>query len=269
MRSAAPPVPGVSVAGVMTSAPRPLDVAVGTRRVPAVLWAAVDGGAPLVLLGHGGGGHKSAPRQQALARQLVAAGMSVLAIDGPAHGERAPDVASPAQYQRLLVTRRMASVVEEMVEDWTAAVDAARVAGAGDGGLGYLGMSMGTRFGIPLAASLGDGLTCAVFGKFGLVQSPALDPGLLDVAQVRRAAAGVTAPTLWHVQWDDELFPLAGQLELFETLGAPDKRLVAYPGPHSARPEEAVCRWVDFLTARLVQRPEAVDGSLNLSPALS
>jgi hypothetical protein len=35
-------------------------------------------------------------------------------------------------------------------------------------------MSMATRFGIPLAVALGDRLRCAVLGKFGLLQGPAL-----------------------------------------------------------------------------------------------
>jgi hypothetical protein len=34
------------------------------------------------------------------------------------------------------------------------------------------------------------------------------------------------------MQWDDERFERQGQLELFDQLGAQDKRLHAYPGQH-------------------------------------
>lgn len=195
--------------------PAPLAVRVGDREVPTVLWRPHGAKAPLVLLGHGGSGHKTAPRQLALAQRLVDEGLAVLAIDGPAHGKRAvrPDMA-PGEYQAGLAARGLESVVRDVVEDWAAAVGAARATGAVDGRLGYLGLSMGSRFGLPLAAALGNELNCAVLVKFGLSQSTALNPGLHDAEQLRRDAQYVVAPTMWHAQWDDELFPREGQLEL-------------------------------------------------------
>ncbi|MDH2413845.1 alpha/beta hydrolase [Nocardioides sp. CER19] len=231
--------------------PSRLVVAVGDRVVPAVLWRAPGGAAPLVLLGHGGSGHKTAPRQTSIANRLVAAGLDVIAIDGPAHGERAHPSTTPGAYQTDLVTRGFTSVGRDMVADWIAAIDAASEVRGTDGRLGYLGLSMGTRFGLPLAAELGERLTCAVFGKFGLEQSDALHPGLHDAAQLRRDAARVSASTLWHVQWHDELFPLAGQLEIFDILGSTAKHLVAYPGEHGVTPDEAVDHWTTFLIRRL------------------
>ncbi len=243
--------------------PTPLAVTVGDREVPAVLWQRLDSVAPLVLLGHGGSSHKSAPRQQALANRLVAVGMTVVAIDGPAHGERAerPNMA-PGEYQADLVARGVESVVRDMVDDWIAAIGATRRAtGATDGRIGYLGLSMGTRFGLPLAAALGDQLTCAVLGKFGLRQSAALNPGLHDSAQLRRDSEHVVSPTMWHVQWDDELFPRAGQLQMFDCLGAEDKQLVAFPGDHGTTPEAAVDGWITFLK-RYLTSPIADDAQL-------
>jgi dienelactone hydrolase len=235
--------------------PTPLAVVVGDREVPAVLWQSDGNKAPLVLLGHGGSSHKTAPRQQALANRLVARGMAVVAIDGPAHGERAerPDMA-PGEYQGDLVARGIESVVRNMVDDWIAAIGAARALGAADGRLGYLGLSMGTRFGIPLAAALGDELTCAVLGKFGLSQSGALNPGLHEPTQLRRDAEQVVAPTLWHVQWDDELFPRVGQLEMFDCLGPKDKQLVAFLGQHGTTADVAIDGWIAFLS-RFLQGP--------------
>lgn len=234
-----------------TIEPTPLAVAVGERRVPTVLWQRPGGRGPLVLLGHGGSSHKTAPRQQAIARRLVSAGMTVAAIDGPAHGERVERVMAPGEYQADLVARGIDSVVQGMVDDWKAAIDAARATGAVSAGVGYLGLSMGTRFGLPLAAALGAGLTCAVLGKFGLLQSPALNPGLHVATQLRGDAERAVAPTMWHVQWDDELFPRKGQLEMFDCLGSKDKQLVAFPGGHGTTPDEALECWINFLERHL------------------
>jgi hypothetical protein len=101
-----------------------------------------------------------------------------------------------------------------MVEDSLAAISVARKEVAADDHLGYLGLSMGTRFGLPLTAQLGDQLTCAVLGMFGLTQSGVLNPGLHDEMR-RRDAARIVASTMWHVQRDDRIVPRPGQLELF------------------------------------------------------
>ena len=55
--------------------------------IPGVLWTPADaaGGRPLVLLGHGGGGHKGVPGLVARARRYVTAcGFAVAAIDAGA-----------------------------------------------------------------------------------------------------------------------------------------------------------------------------------------
>jgi hypothetical protein len=139
-----------------------------------------------------------------------------------------------------------------MRSDWCATIDAVDDLGyAATDVLGYFGLSMATRYGLPLAATLGGRLRCAVFGKFGLEQSPAL-PRALDTAELVRAAAGnVSARVLFHLQWDDEVFPRAGQLALFELLGSEDKQLIVYQGGHRDTPPDAVSAWRDFLAAGL------------------
>jgi dienelactone hydrolase len=218
-----------------------------------VLWQLPAAGTtrPLVLLGHGGSGHKRSPRQVSLAHRLARIGLAVAAIDGPFHGERVAEPFSTTAYQQLIVDRGVERVLDEMTENWLVTIGVVRQIVRIDR-LGYVGMSMATRFGLPLAAALGEQLDCAVMGKFGLEQSDVLHPGLRLPRRITSDAMRVVAPVLYHVQWDDEIFPRAGQFALFDSLGSPDKRLVAIPGPHTGSTEPIFTLWQQFLTEKLL-----------------
>ena len=76
----------------------------GTRDVPGVLWMPdhASDSRPLVLLGHGGSGHKRQNYITSLARRAVRhLGYAAAAIDGPMHGDRAKllgrDPGSPSE----------------------------------------------------------------------------------------------------------------------------------------------------------------------------
>ena len=210
------------------------------RDVPAVLWTPLEARAPLplVLIGHGGGGHKLDDSRLDLAARYTERGVAAAAIDGPWHGERA--VPRPAW---------RASAVDAMVEDWRATLDGLEALPEIDGArVGYGGVSMGTMFGLPFVAS-DVRVRAAVLGLYG---SRTHDSESDEIAaRIEADAPSLRCPVLFLMQWDDGLFERAGVLEVFDRIGSPDKRLLANPGLHHETPVHARAATTDFLVGQL------------------
>ncbi|MER7506389.1 alpha/beta hydrolase [Nonomuraea pusilla] len=207
--------------------------------VPGVLWTpeGADGPRPLILMGHGGGQHKTAPGVVARARRFVTeGGLAVVAVDAPDHGDR-PKTEEFARIAAELrggmaagedVTPRLAAMHAHLsrraVPEWQEVLTAVQeLDDVGAGPVGYWGMSMGCGLGIPFVAAE-PRVRAAVLGLLG-------PHGLTE------SAARVTVPVRFLLQWDDDLVPRAEGLALFDALASADKTLHANPGRHGEIPE--------------------------------
>ncbi|MGD0700884.1 MAG: alpha/beta hydrolase [Trebonia sp.] len=207
--------------------------------IPGVLWSPASGAdrAPLVLLGHGGGGHKKHPAMAGRARRLVSGcGCHVAVIDAPGHGDRprtAHDEEEIAELYRAraagepegpIVVRYNEHLAQRAVPEWRATLDALQqLAEIGaDGAVGYYGTNMGTAIGVPLAAAE-PRITAAVFGLHW--------PDALA-----EKARQITIPVEFDLQWDDEHIPREAGLALFDAFASKEKTLHANAGRHHELP---------------------------------
>jgi dienelactone hydrolase len=219
--------------------------------VPGTVWTPVkrSGPVPTVLLGHGGSGHRHSDRIMSMAARFTSAGFAAAAIDGPFHGERLQSPLTPAEYQARIAAEGIGTVLDRMADDWVTTSNLLAEADIADGAqLAYFGLSMGTRFGLPTAAALGPALRCALFGKFGLQSAAALNPALHAPDRALHGASQITAPVFFHLQWQDEIFPRAGQLDLFDAFASVERELHAFTGRHGHTPRHAPGLWHSFIT---------------------
>jgi dienelactone hydrolase len=221
--------------------------------VPGVLWtpAGAAGVRPLILMGHGGGQHKQAPGIVARARRFAAeCGFAVAAVDAPGHGDRPTD----EEYDRIatqnqarvaagaelapLIAGFQALVARQTVPEWRAVLDAVQELDyVGAGPVGYWGMSLGCGLGVPFVAAE-PRVRAAVLGLNGAETSA-------------EAAAQISIPVEFLVQWDDERVPRAASLALFDIFASAEKTLHANPGGHGDLPAFELDSTLRFFTRHL------------------
>ncbi len=217
----------------------------GDRPITGVLWLPADAttGTALVCCGHGASGDRHQPPIPWLAKRLTADhGVAVLSIDGPVHGRRQ---GGNGGRDAFWPEWRRPGSAEDMVADWTLALDAARqIPELADGRVGYWGLSMGTIYGAPFVAAE-PRISVAVLGLMGITGPDTYRP------VIEAAAANITIPVSFLMQLEDELFSRAECLALFDALATQDKRLHANPGLHPAVPMEELVHSVSFLVEHL------------------
>ena len=221
--------------------------------IPGVLWTpeGAAGTRPLILMGHGGGQHKKAPGIVARARRFAAErGYAAAAVDVPGHGDRPTD----EEYDRIatgnqarvaagedlapLIARFQALVARQTVPEWRAVLDAVQELDyVGAGPVGYWGVSLGCGLGIPFIAAE-PRVRAAVLGLGGALASA-------------DAAARISVPVEFLVQWDDERVPRAQSLALFDALASAEKTLHANPGKHMEVPAFEVDSTLRFFARHL------------------
>ena len=226
--------------------------------IPGVLWSPAGNvpedpahsRRPLVLLAHGGGQHKQAPNVLGRARRLATGcGFAAAAIDAPGSGDRPrteEDERFVAEIRALMaagepvgpqVARYNAAQAERAVPEWRVTLDALQAQSGLGGPVGFWGVSMGSATGVPLAAAE-PRITAAVFGLAGHETLAA-------------AAARVTIPVQFLLQWDDELIPRESGLALFDAFASREKTLHANPGRHADMPMFEVESSLRFLGRHL------------------
>lgn len=243
----------------MTSTPPERTVAVEERaftaqrdghRIPGVLWlpAGARAALPLMLICHGGSGHKKSAIIQEISVAMVARGFAAAAIDGPLHGERRAQIDEGPAVQGEFLSRWKSGpdnggMTDIIVADWKAALDHLVTLPEIDGArIGWNGLSMGTAFGVPFLAAE-PRVKAAVLGLWGLCY-PMSERLAID-------AARIACPVIFQMKWDDEIFTRQGQFDLFDKLGIADKRLTAYMGKHAGRGPEQRREAEVFLAERL------------------
>jgi dienelactone hydrolase len=221
--------------------------------IPGVLWTpdGATGTRPLILLGHGGGQHKKAPGIEARAHRFVTGcGFAAVAVDAPGHGDRPTDEGfdriATANRARVgagedlytMIAGFQALVARRTVPEWRSVLDAIQeLDHVGAGPVGYWGMSLGCGLGVPFVAAE-PRVRAAVLGLGGALASA-------------EAAARITVPVEFLVQWDDERVPREQGLALFDALASTDKTLHANPGKHGEVPPFEVDSTVRFFARHL------------------
>jgi pimeloyl-ACP methyl ester carboxylesterase len=212
--------------------------------IPGVLWSpvSVPAGAPLLLMGHGGGLHKRSPGLASRAREAVVRdGFHVVAIDAPGHGERRRSRRDQQWVDAMLRARDEdeplapiiapfnGSLAERAVPEWQLTIDALQeLPGIGAGApIGYSGMTTASAIGIPLAAAE-PRIRAAIFG------------GVFVYDAILEAARRVTIPIEFLLPWNDHEIDRDSGLALFDTFASEDKTLHAFPGSHFHVPTERI-----------------------------
>ncbi len=243
------------------------EIELEAQQVPGLRWCptASSGPLPTVLIGHGGFQSKEAPNIVEMAQQFAREfGWASIALDAPGHGARRSAAEIKAQEETLRRLRSegvnpqlrqqrdqvVSSATQQrpadqrpprMVREWQALLDHLQADPAlAASSYGYWGVSMGTRYGIPLVARE-TRIKAAVLGLFGLMPDPAF----------KQTVASIQLPLLFLFQYHDELMTPDAGLALWDAFGSKEKTMHINPGPHVGIPKFERDASADFFARHL------------------
>jgi hypothetical protein len=133
-----------------------------------------------------------------------------------------------------------------MTAEWMATIDAVqKLDYVGKGPIAYWGVSMGTRFGVPLVAN-DSRIVAAVLGLFGLFEEgTAVPKGWADDARK------IKVPLIFVFQRNDQLMTLQNGIDLYDAFGSSDKVMHINPGGHTGIPVSEQETWKPFFVNHL------------------
>ena len=211
--------------------------------IPVSILAPAGRTRAVVLLGHGLGADRSHPTVRVPAEILVERfGAAVVVPDLPLHGVRgegARDFESVARrWQAYWTSGGPADVRDEWLR--IASFARERFPGAR---LGYLGLSLGTQYGVVFLANE-PRIAAAALGLFGSEAPP-------KSAIMNSCAPRVLCPVYFVQKQDDELHARETTDRLFASLGSAEKVLDSTPGRHADVSPETVARACEFVARHL------------------
>jgi cephalosporin-C deacetylase-like acetyl esterase len=219
---------------------------VNSRQVPASIWLPKDTNTPrpVVLVGHGGSGHKRSQLVLDMVQALIPHQIGVVAIDGPVHGSRrSVFVDGPVVRQEFRDLWATGLSVDPMIEDWQSCIDyICQLPQINPQQIGWYGISMGTAYGIPLVAKE-TRIKAAALGMWGTCREPAL--------RLKMDAAKIQIPVLFQEKEQDEIFTHEGQVGLYECIQSQNKIYRSYPGGHTDPKDDQLKDIVQFLIQHL------------------
>jgi cephalosporin-C deacetylase-like acetyl esterase len=222
---------------------------VNSRHVPASIWFPKDSQTPrpVVLVGHGGSGHKRSQLVLDIVQALIPYQIAVVAIDGPVHGgRRAVFAEGPLVRQEFRDLWATGLSVDPMIEDWQSSIDyICQLPQINSQKITWYGISMGTSYGIPLVAKE-TRIKAAALGMWGTSREPAL--------RLKIDAAKIQIPVLFQVKEQDEIFSPEGQSDLYECIQSQNKIYRSYIGGHTDPQDEQLSDIVEFLVQHLLDK---------------
>ena len=199
------------------------------RPVTGAVWLTGDAPSALMCFGHGASDDRYQDPICDLAARFRDVGVASISIDGPVHGLRRVE---PGGRGALMTEMQRSTVFDDMLEDWTLALELARTLPSLETvQLGYFGLSMGSIFGIPFAASRDD-MTAGVFGLLGISDS-GWDKVIGNAASKINILSGLSFSSKTNCSTEN-------RLRLFDTFASDYKSIGANSGLHPEVPSDEI-----------------------------